>query len=288
MNRTSSSHNSLLSPPFNSNEPTEEPLSPATVVIPEINRQQAVDLVHLYFDAAVISYRFLNSKLIFGWIENVVRTGSSALSDSNWLVLGHYKSSILFMIFATALHYQEVSGVVAETTDGLMSKPFLATGRQCLKRQRHHHRLETVQARLAYSIYLLANSKLEASWYVLGRTVQILTALGMHRATYEHHLSCSDEIELFRRCFWTSFTLDHYVSIILGRPHLIFDDLFDQLFPERIEDERPDFMMSKWATSPKFGLNCLRKDTIDCSMDAPYFMYRYVMRSESKDNVVYG
>ncbi|KAH8809351.1 fungal-specific transcription factor domain-containing protein [Xylogone sp. PMI_703] len=274
MTRTSSNSTNLLSPVINSNEPSDETFTPTPIVTPEITRQKALELIQFYFDIAVVSYRFLNRKLTTGWIDNDLEARCSTALDCHWQNLGPYKSSILFMMFATSLHYQEVSGQAGETTGGRMSKVFFAAGKQSLKRQRDHHRLETIQARLAYSIYLLANSKLEASWYVLGRTVQILTALGMHRAGYEHPSSCSTEVQLGRRCFWTAFVLDRYVSIILGRPRLIFDDLFDQPFPERTDDDKPELIVNEWAASSKFGLNSLKASMTDCSMDAPYFMYK--------------
>ncbi|OAL30010.1 hypothetical protein AYO22_01916 [Fonsecaea multimorphosa] len=272
MTRFSPSHTGTLSPEADSNNRHVESSAHPAVVLPQITHQQATDLVRFYFDVAVVSYRFLNSKSVLGWVDDLF-AGDSAISESYRQTLGPYKASILFMLFATSLHYQEISGE-AVISGSRMSKAFLTAGRQSLKMQKHYHRLETVQARLAHSIYLLATSKLEASWYVLGRTVQIMTALGMHRKGHEHPSSFRTEIQSIRRCFWTAYTLDRYVSIILGRPRLIFDDLFDQPFPERIDDDYPELTFSDWAATPNFGLDCRIESAADCSLDGPYFTHR--------------
>jgi hypothetical protein len=274
MTQISPAQTDPLSPVINSTAPNDEPLTQTqTIIPPQTSHQEATDLVRLYFDVAVISYRFLNSKLVIDWVDEFYSGGLSTLDrHAHWQTLGPYKSSVLFMIFATSLYYREVSGE-ATAFGPRMSKAYLTIARQSLKKQKHQHRLETVQARLAYSVHLLATSKLEASWYVLGRTVQVMTALGMHRKGHEPPSSTLIEIQMIRRCYWTAYTLDRYLSIILGRPRLIFDDLFDQPFPERVEDDNPGHMKG-WATSPSFGLNCRMESAADCTMDAPYFTYR--------------
>jgi hypothetical protein len=246
MTQISPAQTDPLSPVINSTAPNDEPPTHAQTIIapPQTSHQEATDLVRLYFDVAVISYRFLNSKLVIHWVDELHGGGSTALDGhAHWQTLGPYKSSILFMIFATSLHYREVSGE-ATAFGSRMSKAYLTVARQSLNKQKHQYRLETVQARLAYSVHLLATSKLEASWYVLGRTVQVMTALGMHRKGHEPPSSTLIKIQMIRRCYWTAYTLDQYLSIILGRPRLIFDDLFDQPFPERVDDDNPGHKMN--------------------------------------------
>lgn len=259
----------------------EPPLSQlAAVEPPPITRQRVLDLVRHYFDVSVISFRFLSSSTVTAWVDTLGGTECSMVTPSRWHALGPYKSSVLFIILATSLHYQEVCssetshGEVTQRNASCLSKAFLAAGKRSLKAQGSRHRLETVQARLAYSIHLLANAKLEASWYVLGRTVQVLTALGMHRGAHEHPSFCGTETEQVRRCFWTTYTLDRYVSIILGRPRLIFDGLYDQPYPQRIDDDKPDLGFGEWAVAGRFGLGNEFEHGADCSMDAPYYLCR--------------
>jgi hypothetical protein len=241
------------------------------VIPPRMTYHRAMTLVTFYFDCAMISYRFLDSHSVKSWV-GMLYAEDAANSDDCWQVLGPYKSSILLMIFATGLRYMEGSGDI-DRHGSPSSQIFFLAARQSLRNQAERHQLETVQARLAYSLYLLATSKLEWSWYVLGRTVQMITALGIHRKKDGFVSTDSGymETQLIRRCFWTAYALDRYVSVIVGRPRLIVDSLFDQLFPDRIDDDHTRPVIGNWDTPMKFTVDCRMDYVIDCSLDASYF-----------------
>jgi hypothetical protein len=101
-------------------------------------------------------------------------------------------------------------------------------------------RLETIQARLGQCLYLLSSSRANECWYSFGTTMQIVTALGLHRKlpTKASNNGCSYlELELRKRIFWSVYTLDKYLSIMFGRPRLLHDEDIDQELPHETNDE---------------------------------------------------
>jgi len=100
-------------------------------------------------------------------------------------------------------------------------------------------RLESVQAKLASCIYLLASSRINQAWYTFGTTTQMILALGLHRKRYSQLFGTSSslvDIEIRKQVFWSAYTLDKYLSVILGRPRIFRDDDIDQHFPDRLND----------------------------------------------------
>jgi hypothetical protein len=99
-------------------------------------------------------------------------------------------------------------------------------------------RIESVQARLAMCLYLLHTSRPNQAWYTFGITTQLILALGMHRA----RASSAPQLDTIttecrKRAFWAAFTLDTYLSCILGRPCLIHSDDVDQVLPTCVDDD---------------------------------------------------
>lgn len=101
-------------------------------------------------------------------------------------------------------------------------------------------RLETVQARLGQCLYLLSSSRANECWYAFGTALQVVTALGLHRR-WSCKMSKTGntylEQELRKRIFWSTYTLDKYLSIMFGRPRLLHDEDIDQEFPDQMNDE---------------------------------------------------
>ncbi|KAF8858390.1 hypothetical protein BDZ45DRAFT_743429 [Acephala macrosclerotiorum] len=87
-------------------------------------------------------------------------------------------------------------------------------------------RLEPVQARLASSLYLLGLSRTDQAWYTFGTTSQMILALGLHRKKFSQS-----------QVFWGAYTLDKYLSVILGRPRVFQDEDTDQPLPERTAED---------------------------------------------------
>ncbi|KAL4762921.1 fungal specific transcription factor domain-containing protein [Aspergillus foveolatus] len=45
------------------------------------------------------------------------------------------------------------------------------------------------------------------------------------------------EQQCAKRVFWTAYTVDKYISVVLGRPRLMHDEGIDQEFPDLVNDE---------------------------------------------------
>ncbi|KAI0191643.1 fungal-specific transcription factor domain-containing protein [Astrocystis sublimbata] len=121
--------------------------------------------------------------------------------------------------------------------------------------------LESGQARLIQVLYLLQTARMNRAWHQLGTAYQIIAALGLHRKQnswgqegannhvngYMHNASnttsisasSSDYIALQcqLRTFWVAYSMDVYMSVVLGRPRYFHDDDINQTFPASIDDE---------------------------------------------------
>jgi Fungal specific transcription factor domain len=100
--------------------------------------------------------------------------------------------------------------------------------------------LETIQVRLGICLFLLSSSRANQCWYMFGTTMQLVTALGLHRRqlskTTRGGPAYVDQ-ELRKRIFWSAYTLDKYLSVMFGRPRLLSDEDIDQDFPDEVNDE---------------------------------------------------
>lgn len=71
--------------------------------------------------------------------------------------------------------------------------------------------------------------------------------------------------ECRKRTFWSAYTLDRYLSVLLGRPRIFQDEDIDQEYPDRVNDE--DMMPTGMIP---------RSVQHDCLEEAPIQLARYV------------
>jgi Fungal specific transcription factor domain len=93
-------------------------------------------------------------------------------------------------------------------------------------------------------------------------------ALGLHRKRLNNDFAKTAKYidnECRKRVFWSAYTLDRYLSVMLGRPRLFQDEDIDQDLPDRVNDE---------DMTPT-GILVKRKRN-DCLMDAPVLHAKYV------------
>ncbi|KAJ5584330.1 uncharacterized protein N7459_004130 [Penicillium hispanicum] len=197
----------------------------------------ALDLVAIYFDFSMVTYRFLHRGNVEYWVRQIYE---SNISESN-LPVGNMvaRTAIVLMIFAVSTLYKEFQ------PEGLLdghsqSERWYAASKYMSSLESGPPRLETIQARLIQCLYLLSSSRANECWYSFGTALQVVTALGLHRK-WPAKLSrngCSYlELELRKRIFWSVYTLDKYLSIMFGRPRLLHDEDIDQEFPDEMNDE---------------------------------------------------
>ncbi|KUJ11099.1 uncharacterized protein LY89DRAFT_739310 [Mollisia scopiformis] len=186
------------------------------------------------------TYRFLHRATAEAWLKRVCDENENRVN--NEAPLSNAKVALVLLILATATLYgEDAVGTLhdAEADDGAQSGIFFAAAEHRLSIESGPIRLESVQARLATSMYLLGSSRINQAWYTFGTTSQMILALGLHRKRFtQSHATSFNlvEVEIRKRIFWSAYTLDKYLSVILGRPRIFRDEDIDQQLPERIND----------------------------------------------------
>ena len=115
---------------------------------------------------------------------------------------------------------------------------YLAAEHQ-LAREKGSIRLTSVQARLTQCYYLLTQSRINHCWSLFGTVSHLVLATGLNRNRRSDVTSGLGQIEAecHRRTFWCAYTLDVYLSVVLGRPRLFHDEDIDTELPSCIDDE---------------------------------------------------
>ncbi|KAJ5349118.1 uncharacterized protein N7506_002371 [Penicillium brevicompactum] len=199
--------------------------------------EKALELVGIYFDFSMVTYRFIHRGNVEEWTRQVYQHNISLAN----LPIGNMvaRTAIVLMIFAVSNLYMELrpGGVPGGRSE---SELWFAASKYMSSLEVGPPRLETIQARLCQCLYLLSSSRANECWYSFGTTTQLVTALGLHRRLSgklsKNGGSCL-ELELRRRIFWSVYTLDKYLSIMFGRPRLLHDEDIDQDLPDEMNDD---------------------------------------------------
>lgn len=198
------------------------------------DRREALRLVHLYFDYAMATYRYLHRETVIGWLEKY-HTQQELGQDDPTLARG--QETVVLMVLATACTFDVNDGGDLGPEREQFCEQIYQFARSKLADESGKIMVSSVQARLAVCLYLLSTSRPNEAWYTLGSTVQMMFVLGMHRAgTGPSAEQALVRFECRKRAFWAASTLDTYLSVILGRPALINEEDIDQKLPRPIDD----------------------------------------------------
>ncbi|KAL2842163.1 fungal-specific transcription factor domain-containing protein [Aspergillus pseudoustus] len=221
----------------------------------------AESLTRRYFDFACPTYRTLHQPTIEGMIHDLY--GEDAHYDGQESSNGESTAAhaILLMVFSTATMFRSsADGRIrdADESGWKTSERYFAKAEQILSQETGMPTLESAQARFLMVLYLISSSRANKAWFTLGTAVQLMMALGLHsqRSNRGHPGENLIQRECRRRTVWCSYTLDKYLSVILGRPRLWHDEDIDEELPARVNDI--DLLPTR-IESPKR----------DCVMDAP-------------------
>ncbi|KAJ6043266.1 uncharacterized protein N7446_001462 [Penicillium canescens] len=242
-------------------------------------RRTADILVRRYFDFASPTYRVLHQPTVELLVHDLFRGGNVARETS----LPTATRATLLLIFSIATMFQPDSeGHItdADTSGWQTSETYYTQADALLSHETGAPSLASVQARFLMVLYLLSSSRAHKAWFTFGTTVQLMMALGYHSKRPRLGTDEEDLIqkECQRRVLWCSYTLDKYLSVILGRPRLWQDEDLDEDLPDRINDQdlsRHEKRMSKR----------------DCLMDAPVFhtmLARILTQAAKEPYVVTG
>ncbi|KAL4899740.1 hypothetical protein BDW74DRAFT_188913 [Aspergillus multicolor] len=224
------------------------------------DRAEAEGLARRYFDFACPTYRTLHQPTI----ERAIRElyGEGTKYDNHISSESAASHAVLLMVFSTATMFRsDADGHISDADDWgwKNSELYFVKAEQLLSQEMGTPRLESAQARFLMVLYLLSSSRANKAWFTLGTAIQLMMALGLHSRRSRKDIDVDlVQRECRRRILWCSYTLDKYISVILGRPRLWHDGDVDEELPARVNDID---LLPAAIQPPKR----------DCVMDAPVF-----------------
>ncbi|KAL4948871.1 fungal-specific transcription factor domain-containing protein [Aspergillus filifer] len=226
-------------------------------------KKEAESLTRRYFEFACPTYRTLHQPTIEEIIHELYGEGSQYDSRSPLPPESAASYAILLMVFSTATMFRPGdNGRMTDADDAgwKISELYFVKAEQFLSQEIGIPTLQSAQARFLMVLYLLSSSRANKAWFTLGTAIQLMMALGLHSRRSRRDLNGEDLVqrECRRRIIWGSYTLDKYLSVILGRPRLWHDGDVDEDLPARVNDVD---LLPTSIQAPKR----------DCVMDAPVF-----------------
>jgi hypothetical protein len=202
-----------------------------------------------------------------GWVNLLFGQQHTMEGSGPATGLSSAAQAVILTMCATAslffnVHNGPAQNASTNASDGQQGETYYQMAEQLLAQEHGAPSLESVQARLLTVLYLLNTSRMNRAWFNFGPTVQLLTALGMHRKQLRPRpvpsvASAQVTLECTKRVFWCCFILDQYLSLVIGRPRLLHEEDVDQEYPRLINDENLDAKPSRHIPAR------------DCLMDAP-------------------
>ena len=193
----------------------------------------ATRLLERFFEFASPTYRYFHEPSVLDWLERIYNKTVIAVAA---------QACILFMFASASVFAVDRSGdtVDANSQGWESSEMYYQQAEALLTQETGPPRLESVQARFAAVQYLLSSSRPTRGLFAFGTMVQVMQAVGSHRKrskrTGRPGLD-SIAVEVHRRLFWCAFTLDKYLSIVMGRIPLLRVDDTNQALPTIVNDE---------------------------------------------------
>lgn len=231
-------------------------------------------LLQFYFATCVVTYRMFHEQTVEDWMDIFLkdRQDPETIARS----LGNARTAILLTIMAIAnLRLHRMSGETSTEDESLAlerSDQLFCTAMRLTEEEIGFPRLESAQARLIQVLYLLQTSRMNKGWYTFGNAFHITLSLGMHRRRdqkrdYPFTSRRQDYVtsECYKRTFWVAYTIDRYLSVVLGRPRLYQDEDIDQDFPDSVNDNE---------MTPN-GV-AISDDPADCHIDALIYHAKYI------------
>ncbi|KAK7943900.1 uncharacterized protein PG986_013013 [Apiospora aurea] len=208
-------------------------------------------LVEFYFENCVVTYRmFAQQKHVASWAQVAQRNTQQGVAVTHGI--GNAKAATVLAIVAIAILKSDrarqlhAAGVVEDERPSLQKADrYYSMAASLVETEVGLPCVESVQARLIQVLYLLQTSRMNKAWYLLGSIWQIAAALELHRQHSRKRGASSgastppDYVTLQgqRRTFWVAYTIDVYLSVVMGRPRHIHDDDVDQELPAAVNDE---------------------------------------------------
>ncbi|KAL4898544.1 fungal-specific transcription factor domain-containing protein [Aspergillus ambiguus] len=250
------------------------------------DRAVADSLIRRYFEFAAPTYRILHQPTVEATVHRLYQGG---IQDEGGTAIATEPLSstasraIVLLAFSTATMFQaDAEGRMRDADEAgwRVSELYYSQADQMLSHETGAPCLESAQARFLMVLYLVSSSRAHKAWFTLGTVIQLIMALGFHSRRPRRDSGGVDLIqrECQRRILWCSYTLDKYLSVILGRPRLWHDEDLDEDLPARVNDQE----ITPTAMQPSKR---------DCMMDAPVFhalLARILAQAAKEPYVVSG
>jgi hypothetical protein len=193
----------------------------------------ATRLLEQFFEFASPTYRYMHEPTQNHWLEQIYNKTDVPVAAQACILLIFASASVF-----TVNRYGDI--VDADHQGWESSEMYYQKAEVLLSGETGPPRLESVQARFAAVQYLLSSSRPNKALFTFGTMVQLMQMVGVHREQRERMgVSGRDSItvEIHRRLFWCTFTLDRYLSIVMGRLPLLRADDSNQSLPTVVNDE---------------------------------------------------
>lgn len=243
--------------------PSSSGLIANPIILPTIpDSTEAKDLLDLYFEVCVATYKPLHRPTVDTWYHLVINNIQQGLPITD--NLGNAKVAVLLGVLAIATFHRQKSRGFSEDAPSLaQSDAFFKVTANLIETETGEPHLESAQARLLQVFYLLMTCRMNQAWYIFGNLLQIIAALGMHRRSRKDKLysrSRSNYIhsQCRMRTFWSAYILDRYLGVVMGRPRHFHDKDIDQDYPDRVDDAN---------MSPAGRIPSENDDTDECHID---------------------
>jgi hypothetical protein len=198
----------------------------------------AAELMELFFDVCIPTYNPLHRPTVDLWYQIGTYNIAKCLPISQGL--GYAEASILLSMFAISTFYRQKSRSYADDVSSLSESDFFfRLSLSFTETEIGAARLESAQARMLQVFYLLMTSRTNQAWYIFGGLLQIVTALGMHRRDWERTTSPRPDYihsQSRKRTFWSTYILDRYLGVVMGRTRHFHDGDIDQELPDCVND----------------------------------------------------
>lgn len=253
------------------------------VRIPSLGKSR--EMFTVYFDVCIATYRLIHRPTVESWLEKV--THNVQFNRHLSFGLGRAKAAVVLAVLAVAsLHEEKTRGnsgfsPVNEVTMHSPSDELFSEAARLTQTETGIPKLESAQSRLIQVLYLLQSSRFNQAWYTFGQSLQIISALGLHRRDDRKRAPTPQKRDYIdeqcrKRTFWVAYILDKYLSVVLGRPQHYHDDDIDQDLPDAVNDED----MTSSGPRPN--------NTEDCHLDALVFHAKYAQIAARISREVYS
>lgn len=222
------------------------------------------ELLSLYFDVCIATYRFLHRGTARSWLEGVER--SLAEGKPAWDAVGKPRAAIVLTLLAIASIHRERESQEAPSPEesACCGDELFGMATYLTDSETGFPSLESAQARIIQVLYLLTTSRMNRAWYTFGNVLQIIAALGLHRRPDRKRGVASGGGDYIRaqcsiRTFWAAYILDQHLGVIFGRPRHYHDEDIDQDYPASVNDElmTPQGPIEKTDDFGGTGSDCL-------------------------------